>query len=1490
VVGRKILSIFPLFFLIFTSTISLDLSQNYKSINYLNLDLSSLPSFINSLNFTAVESHIRFFSELGTRVTGYDGCDSAAEYIRDYWNNLGLSNVTTQEFNVTVPVDYGGLLTVLETGETFHLSGVEPNLVAPSTTPGIDGQLIYVPGAEIDLEAFEGKPINGSIVLMDYNSGQKWLYAAKFGAKAVIFIEPEWTTYTENSKKSISVNLQFPRYYIKSEDGYRLKRLLQNSKEPLRVHLESKMRWEKRVGRNIIALLPGETDQIVVLSAHYDSYSVVLSVSPGANDAIGISTLLELSRVLSHRKPMKYSVMFIAFAGHHQGIEGSRRWVSDTYFGENKKLSEKILLQLNIQVSSLSDTLFITNIGQYYFGTNWRAYSLGALEPQRFEPFFQYFVQSLSREVSAYLEREIKVLQGGYTLDTFASFTVESTHPLAGQREMNDAEPLAIILGPGFCIRTVDEEEFLLSPLDTYERLNIPNLRKNFISVSALIYGVLMTQNVHEYVASLSKAVNPKNTMEPTKVIGQVAVYDELEADYRGISALVCYGRTAGEGQYPTVFPLEIISTDEDGRFEVPLFGAGRGPSVLDFIIYAYRVNDTTGEIVYAPDFGTYQWAKVMTKLEGLGKLLAPVTDIGYYTIHPCASIVVFDTLYPFALGTRRGVDVLYKRSLDVVSSYTLTTPDFHSEKLQDLAGVSLAIAYVPPEESINILLKAEVMGLFPIGILTNASTSNPEGYGYRLKAGEQLILYGPLNFAIDTSHLIDIYVSKLREAGLSTIEKGLAEKNMETKMLINNALKALREYKYLEAVTYSLKAWSSSVRTYVEARGLIVDISQTAVFFGFVTLPFTFFLEKMLFDTRGRRKILSLLCIYITTILIFYFLHPSFHIASNALMIIVGVSALFLILPMVGLCFSWLSASLRRTEIKVKGVHESPLNIWSVLTISFQTGIENMKKRKMRSFLTLLTIILIVLAVVLFSSISAISEVKPLTVQATPHYTGIYVRDPEWKASLKPDLLYVLKSECPEDAEISVRAWIYPTGAGSQVYVPGINVTGLNGETYNFYAITGVTPDDWVFNLSPILVKGRPFIESDIYACIIPDTAVAPPYNLDVGDIVRIGSFNQNFTIVGIFNSSIVDSIYELEGEPAITPFDRTIPEQYFMHRPGTDILLIPYKTAVMLGGSSVYPLASISILIDNSTLAEKIAENVFSYFNAINILSSTESTVNYYAMSSRFTFFGWQMQIVPIALAGLMLLNIGLGNIKERERDILIYGSIGLSPLHVGVMFLSEMLVEAVLGAVMGYVIALGFSALASFLVGGVIANPSSSWVITTLLITMGLAILSSIYSLLKASRLVTPSLERKWKAPTRPIGDLWSIPLPFVASDELEASGLTAYLKEIFETHVGDAEVYSIKNSVVIKEEKDARRLIMDVRLEPYERGITQSVEVILRKHPEMEHWITGLNLKRLSGSREEWFRLNRRFVDVVRKQFLMWRSLQPDIRKKYMMRGR
>lgn len=76
----------------------------------------------------------------------------------------------------------------------------------------------------------------------------------------------------------------------------------------------------------VVATLPGEIEDRVMISAHLDSYNLqgIEMPAPGANDNIsGIALTLELARILSTQK-WRHSLTFIAFGGEEQGLVGSR--------------------------------------------------------------------------------------------------------------------------------------------------------------------------------------------------------------------------------------------------------------------------------------------------------------------------------------------------------------------------------------------------------------------------------------------------------------------------------------------------------------------------------------------------------------------------------------------------------------------------------------------------------------------------------------------------------------------------------------------------------------------------------------------------------------------------------------------------------------------------------------------------------------------------------------------------------------------------------------------------------------------------------------------------------------------------------------------------------------------------------------------------------------------------------------------------------------
>ena len=96
--------------------------------------------------------------------------------------------------------------------------------------------------------------------------------------------------------------------------------------------MSGKIKWEKKVGQNIRGFLPGSDpqlkDEMIVISAYYDSMSVVPSMAPGAEPTSGIATLMELARIFRSQafRPGS-SVLFVATDAHFQGLSVIRAFM-----------------------------------------------------------------------------------------------------------------------------------------------------------------------------------------------------------------------------------------------------------------------------------------------------------------------------------------------------------------------------------------------------------------------------------------------------------------------------------------------------------------------------------------------------------------------------------------------------------------------------------------------------------------------------------------------------------------------------------------------------------------------------------------------------------------------------------------------------------------------------------------------------------------------------------------------------------------------------------------------------------------------------------------------------------------------------------------------------------------------------------------------------------------------------------------------------------
>jgi len=92
---------------------------------------------------------------------------------------------------------------------------------------------------------------------------------------------------------------------------------------------------------NVLAYLPGKTDEYIIIGAHYDHLgygnvdslapSQIGKIHPGADDnASGTAGVLELARLLAPRKGhLQRGILFADFAGEELGLLGSAEWVKE---------------------------------------------------------------------------------------------------------------------------------------------------------------------------------------------------------------------------------------------------------------------------------------------------------------------------------------------------------------------------------------------------------------------------------------------------------------------------------------------------------------------------------------------------------------------------------------------------------------------------------------------------------------------------------------------------------------------------------------------------------------------------------------------------------------------------------------------------------------------------------------------------------------------------------------------------------------------------------------------------------------------------------------------------------------------------------------------------------------------------------------------------------------------------------------------------------
>jgi len=229
----------------------------------------------------------------------------------------------------------------------------------------------------------------------------------------------------------------------------------------------------------------------------------------------------------------------------------------------------------------------------------------------------------------------------------------------------------------------------------------------------------------------------------------------------------------------------------------------------------------------------------------------------------------------------------------------------------------------------------------------------------------------------------------------------------------------------------------------------------------------------------------------------------------------------------------------------------------------------------------------------------------------------------------------------------------------------------------------------------------------------------------------------------------------------------------------------------------------------------------------------------------------------------------------------------TLGLSPLGLLSQIILESLFYAMIGATIGYLAGFGLNAL--LIQVGIIPsdtpfNYASTLTMFSLMVTLLFVFVASIFPALKSSRTVTPSLKRRWELPTKPIGDTWEIPIPLRITERNEALGFLKYLIEYLEGAGNIGKTYIVDKIGEIIESEDELYFEVEIRLAPFEFLTSSHVTISFQK--TQETYFLNLILVRTFGEKRTWISSSFFFIDNLRKQSLLWRSLKPQERSRYL----
>jgi len=1419
---------------------------------------------------------VEYFSSLGSRVAGYPGADSAAAYIERQFRELGLQSVRAEVFQVAVPIDDGAFLE-LPDGTRLTLNSIWPNLVRTSAVPleGLRG--VLVDGGSGHLDEFDGAPMVGSVVLLEFNSWNRWLDAAMLGAAAILFVEPDSTTYVQAAQKFLQVPLRTPRFWIARAEARALRSFLQQQPEPPAVVLHGHMRWQRRSTRNIVGVLPGADpdlrDEIVLLEAYYDGMSVVPALAPAAEMACSAAALLEVARHLS-RDPPGRTVVFAATSAHHLALAGMSAFLqrhsrTEPHYAALVEDPIAVKLAVSLDLSSHTDELAIWNS------------STDLYQRRYFAPFGSAFTRMADELGPAIGYDTSPVLYNGIT--PVGGLAWNSLMP-GGDLRSNSQ--LALEAGiPALAFVTVNDARLVVdTPLDRVRFVNFANLTRQTQLLSVLLQHALSRDDLFPTFRMRLKdklrGLHGRVLTFPRRSIAP----DRPRPD--AIIAMRTGSTKSAKGVRETFYQL----ADQNGEYEI------HGVRALTAQVEAYYLDPEDGEIRYAPNRGVQ--AKIYKPDVSLNRWLTESTSI----LFPCVATDFFDAVDPRFLNRLAALQVYDE---------TNNEPREYGYSLGIGSDEPVGVLFSTPGERLKLTMSQGLMGIRFMLLNAEGDLSQAgQGSGYPVDRPGAFIHTSYLA-ARDMWALNEARIRKMMRFGISN--RRVTQLHDEAGRRIQSAATALENQQWSEFIKLSRAALGLEARAYPDVTATQNDVVHGVVFFMALMIPCAFFCERLLIGAADiHYQIGGFAVIFAAIWICISLVHPAFEL-SNPLVVLLAFIILALAVFVLVLVLSQFNAYMREVDPDAVFVHDTDISRIGACYTAFILGISNMRRRKLRTALTFITLLLLTFTVLSFTSIETSLHFSRVQLPHRAAYAGGLIRSRTW-APLPESTFDYARADFFDRAAVAPRSWYAPAAQNLIPIRQGDHVVHARG-------ILGLTPaENAVSGFDHCLTAGAWFTDEREASCLLPvHLAQLLSIGPDQVGVARVRVFGENLLVRGLFDPGRVRQLLDLDGEP-MTPVNFSLiggaelqearqqdqltrQEQgppsvdlvSFTHLDGDEIIVLPYQLLRELGGS----LQSVGMRFHEPASTRVLIEDFLSRLG-VTIFAGLPDDVSHdlrawtYNSLGVTAFGGLGDQLVPVLIASLIVLNTMMGSVYERFREIGIYSSVGLAPVHISFLFIAEACVYAVLGVVGGYLVG---QVTAKILLwqgwlGAISLNYSSLAAVTAASLVMGLVLVSSWYPAHIAGRLAVPDVTRRWRLP-EPEGDRWEFLFPFTVS-RLEVLELCSFLAAYLEAYGEESTSTFYTRGTQLRQVGGDTDESCEVRtrlwLAPFDLGVSE--DLLLKASPtgEQAHEVYEISLviERRSGEPASWRRTNQRFVNILRKQFLIWRTLPAGVKHSFQER--